>query len=318
MRHPRGLLGSLLLVAALLAGCGYDATPVPQPEVAPVSVPDPAEPQTCVDPTRSYAPGGDVASLADGSTVARIRKRGRLIAGVSADTNLLASRNPLNGKIEGFDIDVVKQIALAIFGASGESRVQLRVITAADRIPVLESGAVDVVVRNMTINCDRWEQVAFSAVYYESGQKILVRADLADQVRGPADLAGLRVCAPNDTTSLANIAAASPEAEIVPADTHTGCLVRLQRSEVDAITGDDTVLAGLAAQDPYAVVPADQAAFTEEPYGVAMNADDVDLVRLVNAVLEQMRSDGSWQRSYDRWLRPTLEQQTQPQPTYGR
>ncbi len=318
MRHVRGLLAPLLLSAALVAGCGYDATPVPLPEAVPVSVPDPAEPQTCVEPTRSYAPRGSVASLTDGATIARIRKRGRLVAGVSADTNLLASRNPLTGAIEGFDIDVVHQIAQAIFGPGGETRVQLRVITAADRIPVLESRAVDVVVRNMTINCDRWEQVAFSAVYYESGQKVLVRADLADTVRGPADLAGLRVCAPNDTTSLANIAAASPDAEIVPADTHTGCLVRLQRSEVDAITGDDTVLAGLAAQDPYAVVPAAQAAFTEEPYGVAINAGDVDLVRLVNAVLEQMRADGSWQRSYDRWLRPTLEQQTQPKPTYGR
>ncbi len=84
------------------------------------------------------------------------------------------------------------------------------------------------------------------------------------------------------------------------------------------ITGDDTVLAGLAAQDPYAEVPADQTAFTQEPYGIGVNKDNKDLVRFINAVLEQMRADGSWQESYDRWFRPDLGAGTgQPQPTYG-
>ena len=75
-----------------------------------------------------------------------------------------------------------------------------------------------------------------------------------------------------------------------------------QQGEVDAITGDDTVLAGLAAQDPYAVVP-DQKAFTAEPYGLGVNAKNVDFVRFVNARLAQMRSDGEWTAIYNRWLR---------------
>ena len=67
----------------------------------------------------------------------------------------------------------------------------------------------------------------------------------------------------------------------------------LQEGQVDAITGDDTVLAGLASQDPYAVV-LDEAAFTEEPYGIGVPPDQVDMVRFVNGVLERMRADGSW------------------------
>jgi len=87
---------------------------------------------------------------------------------------------------------------------------------------------------------------------------------------------------------------------------------------VDAITGDDTVLAGLAAQDPYAVVT-DAPAVTEEPYGVATNIAAVDLVRFVNQVLEAMRADGRWTAMYNRWLAPTLGTGTgQPTPTYGR
>ena len=77
----------------------------------------------------------------------------------------------------------------------------------------------------------------------------------------------------------------------VGADNHTGCLVLFQEGKVDAITGDDTVLAGLAAQDPYAVV-LDETAFTAEPYGLGVHSEDVDLVRFVNGVLEQMRRDG--------------------------
>ena len=89
------------------------------------------------------------------------------------------------------------------------------------------------------------------------------------------------------------------------ADNHTGCLVLFQQSEVAAITGDDTVLAGLAAQDPYAVVP-DQRAFTAEPYGLGIPAKNVDFVRFVNARLAQMRSNGEWTAIYNRWLADSL------------
>src|SRR4029078_7835459 len=103
---------------------------------------------------RSYAPASPrpgPVDLPPGSTMAKIRSRGRLIAGVSADTFLLGSRNPLTGKIEGFDIDFVREIAAAIF--RNPDRSQPRVITAADRLPLLQKDEVDVVVRNMTINC---------------------------------------------------------------------------------------------------------------------------------------------------------------------
>ena len=98
----------------------------------------------------------------------------------------------------------------------------------------------------------------------------------------------------------------------------TDCMVKFQNGETDAITTDDTVLAGLAAQDPYAEVLASER-LTEEPYGIGVNAEHVDLVRFINAMLERMRADGSWQASYDRWLRPSLQvEAVQPVPVYGR
>jgi polar amino acid transport system substrate-binding protein len=300
----------------VLAACGVAETHVPASPAAP-EVSGGAAPvaQDCPDRLQSYAPEAkNPLDLPAGSTMAAIKERGRLIAGVSADTYLLGARNPVSGAVEGFDIDQVKQIAKAIFG--DENRYQLRIITAAQRLQVLQDHEVDVVARNMTITCDRWTSIAFSAEYYLSGQKILVRK--GSDITGLDTLAGHRVCAPTGTSSMDNLIRLAPDAEPVGADNHTGCLVLLQQGDVDAITGDDTVLAGLAAQDPYAVV-LDEPAFTEEPYGIGMAPDQVDLVRFVNAVLEREHADGSWEASYQQWLAPTLgKSPSQPTPQYGR
>ncbi|SEQ70031.1 glutamate ABC transporter substrate-binding protein [Microlunatus flavus] len=316
----RGLvLATVLGVCALLSSCGVfgtDETPVPAAPTSAAPTAAPAAPATCDDATTSYEPGA-LASPDDlpvGSTMARIKKRGRLVAGVSADSYLLGARNPLDGQVEGFDIDFVRAVAKAIFG--DEKRYQLVVITAAQRIPALQSGQVDLVARNMTMTCDRWKQIAFSSEYYRAGQKILVRQ--GSKARALSDLAGQRVCAPNGTSSMDNLVRLEPKAVAVGSDSHTGCLVLFQQGQVDAITGDDTVLAGLAAQDPYAVVPKQQA-FTAEPYGLGMNAQNVDLVRFVNARLAQMRADGEWERIYDRWFAgPLGPAPSPPKPVYGR
>ena len=314
-------LAAVASLSALSACTAFTYNPTPLPSEAPTQQPAPsapASPAACRDnPLASYAPGGPLPTpetLPNGSTMAKIQKRGRLVAGVSADTYLLGSRNPFTGEIEGFDIDMVKAVAKAIFG--NENRYQLKVITAAQRIPALEKGDVDIVARNMTINCDRWKQIAFSSEYYRSGQKILVRK--GSKANSLNDLDGQKVCAPIGTSSMDNLIKKAPKVIPVGADTHTGCLVLFQEGQVAAITGDDTVLAGLAAQDPYAVVP-DQRAFTEEPYGLGFNEKDVDFVRFVNARLEEMRTNGEWTRIYNRWLRDSLGPAPEPPiAVYGR
>ncbi|HYI59805.1 MAG TPA: transporter substrate-binding domain-containing protein, partial [Microlunatus sp.] len=158
-----GLL--LTLLVTVLAGCGlmgYSPTPLPSQEPSPTPTTTSAPtiaPAQCDNALASYD-----ASDRAGTAVNRIKKRGRIIAGVSADTYLLGSRNPFSGKIEGFDIDMVKAMAKAILG--DENAYELRVITAAQRIPSLQNGSVDMVARNMTITCDRWKEIAFSTEYY--------------------------------------------------------------------------------------------------------------------------------------------------------
>ena len=323
LRLRQGLtaLGAALGLTAL-AACSsvtYAETVVPTTTAAPTSSAPAATPVTCQNATQSYDPLGSIpasASIDDG-TMAKIIAKGYVTVGVSADTYLLAARNPLDSKIEGFDIDIARAVAKSIFGDA--NKVQLRVITAADRIPLLKSRDVDMVVRNMSMTCARWNDIAFSAEYYRSGQKLLV-AKPADQkvpTVGLADLDGQRVCAPTGTSSLDKLKTFS-NVKVVTAANHTGCLVLFQQGGADAITGDDTVLAGLAAQDPYTVVTSAKA-ITVEPYGIGFNKADRYFVSYVNAVLAQLKADGEWKAIYDTWLAgPLGPAPAPPTASYGR
>ena len=121
-----------------------------------------------------------------------IRDRGRLIVGVSADTLCSAPATRVTGQIEGFDIDMVK--AMSRRRSSATEDAQFRVITSAQRLPVLENHEVDLVARTFTINCDRWETIAFSAEYYRAGQKVLVREAPASSIEdlGPGSASAPR------------------------------------------------------------------------------------------------------------------------------
>jgi polar amino acid transport system substrate-binding protein len=310
-------------LAMLLAGCAssgvYTTTPVPAPKPTstPISGAASAPPApSCGNPLASFAPKGPnpaPGAMPAGTYMKTIQDRGRLIAGVSADSLLLSARNPLNGQIEGFDVDMLKAVSQAIF--NNPNKIEYRVITTAQRIPALTSGSVDIVADAMTINCARWAQIDFSTEYYNAGQKVLVAK--GSPAKSMADLKGKRVCAPNGSTSMDKLRT-FPGLIPVGSDTHTGCLVLFQEGKVDAITGDDTILAGLAAQDPYAMV-VNAPAFTAEPYGLGISKTHPEFVQFVDGVLAQMRSNGQWTASYNTWLKAALgPAPAPPAAVYGR
>lgn len=247
------------------------------------------------DPTASFQPPPGPPTVMPGSFMAAIRTRGYLIAGVDQNTYHFGYLNPSDGQIEGFDIDMLRAVAAAIFGNS-DNRIRFVAMSDSQRIPAVQSGEVDIVAHTMTENCDRWKSVDFSTEYFDAGQKILV--ENGSPIRGPKDMAGRKVCATKGSTSIANVLQYG--AHVVAEAYWTDCLVLLQQGQVDAISTDDGILAGLQVQDPYTRIVG--ASFSDQPYGLAISKQHQDFVQFVNAVLAQMRADGQWAASYDRWL----------------
>jgi polar amino acid transport system substrate-binding protein len=291
--------GRAPLPALLIAAAAATVWAVPgSAAVAPAQRPPAraaAPAATSCDPTASLRPSGPPRVI-PGSFMARIRARGYLIAGVDQSTYHFGYLNPRNGKIEGFDIDMVRAVAAAIFG--NPDKVQFKAISDAQRIPDVRSGAVDIVAHTMTINCERLQQVDFSTVYLDTGQRVLVESN--SPARSLADLGGKRVCATKGSTSIANIRAAPSHPVPVPVPFWTDCLVLLQQGDVAAISTDDSILDGLAAQDPWTKIVGPR--FTTEPYGLAISKQHPDFVRFVNAVLQRLRANGQWAASYAHWV----------------
>jgi polar amino acid transport system substrate-binding protein len=231
-----------------------------------------------------------------GTFMRTIQDRGRLVVGVDQNTLLFGYLNPFNGQIEGFDIDMLRQVAKAIFG--NPNAIEFKAISSAQRIPVIQDQSVDIVADAMTINCERLQQVSFTTVYYEAGQRVLVPSN--SRVRGIQDLAGKKVCATVGSTSIQNVRKLAPRAIPYRVPLRTDCLVALQEGKVAAISTDDAILYGLQAQDPYTKIVGPR--FNREPYGMAINKAHPEFVRFVNAVLAGVRSDGTWASIYDNWL----------------
>ena len=251
--------------------------------------------ETC-DPTASSLRPSGPPQVTSGSFMAKIRARGYLIAGVDQSTYRFGFLNPLNNQIEGFDIDMVRAVAKAIFGNSNPGTVHFKAISDEQRIPDVSHGTVDIVAHTMTISCDRLKLVDFSSVYFEAAQRVLVLK--SSTAKSLDDLRGQKVCATTGSDSVDRITEHHAIAVQVPY--WTDCLVLLQQGDVVAISTDDSILDGLAAQDPWTMIIGPQ--LTKEPYGLAISKQHPEFVRFVNAVLQQLRTDGQWKSIYTRWL----------------
>jgi polar amino acid transport system substrate-binding protein len=316
MRTRLALIAATTAVLLLgTAGCGGDSSPrydapkatdgqavVPgDPQgAAPATKAPAAEDKSC-NPRASLRPTGALPQpgrMPAASWMAQIQKRGRVILGTSQDTLLFSSRNPFNGQIEGFDVDMGRLIAQAIFG--DPDKLQIKVIGYDQRVNSVLKGDVDLVADTMTANCARWKDVNFSTIYYEAGQKVLVSKD--SPAKSLEDLGGKKICSAGGSTSYDNIGRVKSNPPPVPVSRASfgDCLVAFQQNEVDAISTDDTILAGMAAQDPYAKVIGPR--HTQEPYGMALSQDHPEFTQFVNAVLEKARQDGTWKKTYEKWL----------------
>lgn len=249
---------------------------------------------SCGDPTASLAPIGDDANS---PWFQHVKQRGKLLAGVDDSTYLFGFRDPKSSELQGFDIEIAHDLAQRIFGDPG--KVQFLEITTPQRVTALQRFDVDVVVRTFTISCARRNDVLFSSPYFVAHQRLLV--DSASPANNLADLVGQRVCATQGSDSLSRIA--QHKAVPVSVANWSDCLVLLQQNQVAGISTDDTILAGMHAQDPKTKIVGPN--LGDEPYGVAVNKSNPDFVRYINSALDDIKSN-QWQQAYARWLTNAL------------
>ncbi|MGY0490889.1 glutamate ABC transporter substrate-binding protein [Streptomyces sp. WG-D5] len=277
------LLAALTVTALAATACGKEGSP-------PVKGPSAAE-----------LPRYDIAkdfSLPDSSTWQRARKRGHFVVGAKEDQPYLGEKNPANGTYTGFDIEIAKMVSASL--GLDPKKIRYKTIASANRETALQNGQIDYYVGTYTINDLRKKLVGFAGPYYMAGQSLLVRADEED-IKGPDDLAGKRVCSAAGSTPYQRIKADYPKAELVAYDTYSICVDNLLTYQVDAVTTDDAILLGYAAKVPEEMKLVGKP-FSEEPYGIGVPKKDTALRFALDDALEARQKNGDWKKAYEATL----------------
>ena len=242
--------------------------------------------------------GGQVdqgASFAEVTTMARLKEAGRVRVGTKFDQPLFGLKN-LEGKPEGFDVEIAKLIA----GEMGITADKIEWVesVSANREPFIQQDKVDYVAATYTINDTRKEVVDFAGPYYVAGQDIMVAKGNPEGIAGPDDLAGKKVCSVTGSTPAENIRTNYPEADLTEFDVYSKCAEALKNDQVQAVTTDNVILLGLISQDPEAFELVGKP-FTEEPYGIGVKKGDTEFRNFINDTLEKAYQDGRWLAAWD-------------------
>ncbi|MFI5831320.1 glutamate ABC transporter substrate-binding protein [Streptomyces sp. NPDC051578] len=276
---------ALLLLALLGAatGCGRSGSPPvkgPPPEALPVY---------------HVATG---FRLPDSRTWERAERRGHLIVGAKEDQPYLGEKDPSSGRYSGFDIEIAKMMSAAL--GFDPKTIEFKTIASANRETALQNGQIDFYVGTYTINANRKKQVGFAGPYFMAGQSLLVRKNEKD-IKGPADLAGKKVCSAAGSTPYQRLQREYPKAVLVAYDTYSVCVDNLLTYQVDAVSTDDSILLGYAAKVPEELKVVGKP-FSEEPYGIGVPRSDNALRFALDDALAQNEKNGNWKKAYQATL----------------
>jgi glutamate transport system substrate-binding protein len=238
--------------------------------------------------------GGDDTPNANPSLVPGATTGGSLTIGISFDQPGLGLKK--GDDYTGFDVDTATYVAKAL-GVPAD-KITWKEADPADRETLLASKAVDMVFSSYSITDERKQKVDFAGPYFEAHQDLLVRRN-EDVITGPKALGGKVLCSVSGTTSSAYIKAHfKGKITLQEKPKFSDCVTALAASEVDAVSTDDVILAGFAAESKYkGKLRLIGKGFTDEEYGVGLPKGDTALATKVNAALKQYIDDGSWKAS---------------------
>ncbi|UNO39604.1 glutamate ABC transporter substrate-binding protein [Streptomyces sp. MST-110588] len=230
----------------------------------------------------------------DSPTLKRAQERKKLVIGAKADQPFLGFQNT-DGKRTGFDIEIAKMIAADLGFA--ENQIEFQTVDSNVRETSISKGQVDFFVGTYTINEERKKQVGFAGPYYTAGADLLVRKD-ETTITGPTSLKGKKVCSIVGSTPLQEIKKPKYGAVTTELAKYSQCVTQLIDKQVDAVTTDDAILKGYAAERPKKLKVLDKP-FTKEPYGVGLNKDDKALRLAITEAIEKHIKNGDYKKAYE-------------------
>lgn len=244
--------------------------------------------------------GGGRQAEGDRSLVERAKESKKLVIGTKVDQPGLGLKQP-DGKVVGFDVDVATFIAKEL--GVDESAITFKEAKSGDRESLIKKGEVDYIAATYSITDKRKNEVSFAGPYLIAGQDLLVRADNTD-ITGPETLNGKRLCSVKGSVSAVQVKERfSKEVQLQEYDRYAECVQALVNGAIDAVSTDDTILAGFAAQNVGKLKLIGKP-FTEERYGVGLRKDDTEGQKAINAAIEKMQSSGAWKASLEKHLGP--------------
>ena len=223
-----------------------------------------------------------------------------IVIGTKFDQPGLGQKNP-DGTMSGFDVDVATYVA----GELGYTpdKIEWKESPSAQRENLIQNGQVDFIAATYSITDARKEKVSFAGPYLITGQSLLVRADNTD-ITGEASLENNKIlCSVSGSTPAQKIKDKYQGVQLQQYDTYSACIDALKNGAVDAVTTDEVILAGYAAQTPGAFKIVGEP-FSEERYGIGLKRDDAELKTKIDDALQKMFDSGAWKEAFDKNLGP--------------
>ena len=301
----KAVAGAVLAAAALaLTACSSTT-----------SLPGDANEADATAETNSVLTDAPVASddlILPGSTMEKIKERGKLIVAEALDAPLLSQQNPTDpDSVEGFDADLAKLLAIYILG---EPNVEIVPPATETREAMLQNDTVDVVFNTYTITPERAEQISFAGPYFESGLAVAVKSD-NDEIKGIDDLDGKEVIVGANTPAVTAVPERVPTANVTAFATDPAAVQALLQGRGEAYVQDYTLLASNAANDPSLKVVGTP--FTTEPYGIGLKHDDDEFKSFINDWLLAIQESGHWAEAWKTTLGTVTDSDVPTAPEIG-
>lgn len=263
--------------------------------------------------------GGDAGTsalweVADGFTLEgsptfdAITERGKVVIGVKEDQPGLGYYDNVTQERSGFDVDIARWIAASL--GFDEADIEYKAIASANREQAIMNGDVDYYVGTYSITDKRKADIDFAGPYFITGQGLLIRKGDTDY-QSLEELSGKTVCSATGSTPISNIKENFPEIKTEEFDIYSTCVENLVSGQVDAVTTDQAILIGYAAQDPDNLEVTSGPLLTEERYGVGLTKGDDALRAHINDLFTNGGS--TWQAIFDKNLGNSGIKVDQPQ-----